>query len=126
MIYTDVNFLYEFFTTDEIASVGDEKAWKKLLSQAEIKIDEVTFNRIKGVGFDRLTPFQRECVKKAVCYQAKYIHENGYDSSGEIESYSVLSVSVNMGNNNSAAKKQNLDPIAYSLLTRSGLMVRMC
>lgn len=125
MNYADVSCLCKEFTPEEINSVGDANTWKRFITQACIKIDEVTFNRIRGVGFDHLTPFQQDCVRKAVCYQAKYIVEHGYDES-EISSYSVGDISVSVGSNGKSANKHGLDPLAYSILKQSGLMSRIC
>lgn len=42
------------------------------LDAASRDIDGLTFDRIVAVGFDRLTAFQQELVKRAVCEQAKF------------------------------------------------------
>lgn len=125
MNYVDVSCLCNEFTPEEINAVGDGNTWKRLITQACIKIDEATFNRIKGVGFDRLTPFQQNCIRKAVYYQAKYISEHGYDET-DISSYSVGGISVSVEGGNTAAQKQGFDPLAYSILKQSGLMSRIC
>ena len=74
-MYADVNFYLESFHGTQEASCEIEAS----LSLTEIKIDEATFNRIKGRGFENLTEFQQEKIRLAACYQADYIHENGYD-----------------------------------------------
>lgn len=125
MTYVDVSYLCKEFTPEEINAVGDGKMWKRLLLQASIKIDEATFNRIRGVGFENLTPFQQDCVRKAVCYQAKYISEHGYDET-DISSYSVGDISVSIAAGNTTAAKQGFEPLAYSLLKQSGLLSRLC
>lgn len=55
-MYADVNFYLESFHGTQEASCEIEAS----LSLAEIKIDEATFNRIKGRGFENLTEFQQE------------------------------------------------------------------
>lgn len=125
MNYVDVSYLCSEFTPEEINAVGDGNTWKRLISEACIRIDEATFNRIRGVGFDRLTPFQQDCVRKAVCHQAKYISEYGFDES-DISSYSVGDISVSVEGGKTAAQKHGLEPLAYSLLKQSGLMSRIC
>lgn len=99
-----------------------EEITEKLLL-AEIKIDELTFNRIKARGFSNLTPFQQEKIKQAVCRQADYIHENGYDEEG-LQSYSVLDISISMSDSKSEASKLMFDPVALALLRQTGLMCR--
>lgn len=93
------------------------------LRLASVKIDEMTFGRINGVGFDSLTPFQRDCVVRAVCYQARYIAENGYDET-EISSYTIGKLSVSTGQATAPASKYHMSPAAYAVLRSSGLMWR--
>ncbi len=125
MNYIDVTCLCDELTPDEINTVGDGRTWERLITQACIKIDEVTFNRIRGVGFDNLTPFQQDLIKKAVCYQAKYIFENGYGE-GDISSYSVGDISISVKEKASVAEKLDLDSLTHSLLKQTGLMHRQC
>lgn len=100
---------------------------RELLDLAETKIDEVTFNRIRGRGFENLTEFQKEKVQKAVCLQADYIQANGgeyTDMAANIESYSVLDINVTVGGNRTAAQRLGMDALAYRLLEQTGLMRR--
>lgn len=124
-MYADTEYLERIIPADILNSVGDADKWAELLALAEIKIDELTFNRIKGVGFNRLTPFQQDCIRKATCYQAQYIGENGYDES-EIASYSVGDISLSVSGETSQSQRLSVNPVAYSLLKQSGLMTRMC
>lgn len=119
-MYADVNFYLESFPqgTQE-ASCEIEAS----LALAEMKIDEVTFNRIRGRGFENLTEFQQEKIKLATCYQADYIHENGYDGA-EIQSYSVLDISVTVKDSGKTYEKRGLCPVAYALLQQTGLTGR--
>lgn len=125
MNYIDIDYLCEVFSPDEISAVGDGNTWKRLIDKACTKVDEITFGRIRGIGFDNLTPFQQSSIKKAVAYQAKYISECGYDGS-EISSYSVGDISVSVKDGNSFAGRNNLDELAYSLLKQTGLARRSC
>ena len=93
---------------------------------AQEKIDSITFNRIVAIGFDNLTEFQKEKIKEAICYQAEYIYENGYNNENnrEISSYSVLDISVSKDNSNSnktIAQKENMSEIAYDYIHKTGL-----
>ena len=96
----------------------------RLLSLAEIRIDEASFGRIRARGFRNLTEFQQEKVREAVCHQADYIAENGFESSG-MESYSTPDISVTAKKGKSAAEKLHLCPIAYALLKQTGLTERL-
>ena len=92
---------------------------------AQEKIDSITYNRIVAIGFENLTEFQKEKISKAICYQAEYIFQNGYndENNRDISSYSVLdiSVSVDNSNNKTIAQKVNMSEIAYDLVHKTGL-----
>lgn len=93
------------------------------LRLASVKIDEMTFNRINSVGFENLTEFQRNCIVRATCYQARYIAENGYDET-EVSSYTIGKLSVSTGQSSTPASKYHLSSAAYAALRSSGLMWR--
>lgn len=94
------------------------------LQKASEKIDELTFNRIVKIGFNNLTVFQKEKVQRAVCFHAEYIYENGPEM-GQISSYSVLDISVNVDNKNSTEAKYGTNNDVYNLLKQTGLMCRV-
>ena len=98
---------------------------EKYLELAQEKIDSITYNRIVAIGFENLTEFQKEKISKAICYQAEYIFQNGYndENNRDISSYSVLdiSVSVDNSNNKTIAQKVNMSEIAYDLVHKTGL-----
>lgn len=119
-MYADVNFYLESFHGTQEASCEIEAS----LSLAEIKIDETTFNRIKGRGFENLTEFQQEKIRLAACYQADYIHENGYDGSS-IQSYSVLDISVTVKDSGKVYERLGMSLVAYALLQQTGLTGRI-
>ena len=93
---------------------------------AQEKIDSITYNRIVAIGFDNLSEFQKEKISKAICYQAEYIFQNGYndENNRDVSSYSVLDISVsidNSSNNKTIAQKLNMSEIAYDLVHKTGL-----
>lgn len=47
------------------------------LERASDQIDVLTYNRIIGIGFENLSPFQQDKIKKAVCLQAEFIEQYG-------------------------------------------------
>lgn len=65
----------------------------KALARASDQIDTITYNRIVQRGFENLTPFQQENVKKAVCIQADFNHEYGEYLSVPMGSFSAGSIS---------------------------------
>ena len=106
-------------------NIPDEEI-EKYLELAQEKIDSITYNRIVAIGFDNLTEFQKEKISKAICYQAEYIFQNGYndENNRDVSSYSVLDISVsvdNSSNNKTIAQKVNMSEIAYDLVHKTGL-----
>ena len=107
---------------------GTDAQLDRELKFASLKIDGLTFNRI--VDFNRLTEFQQDIVKLAVCFQADYGILNGNADSAEngISGYTSLDISVSL-NTNKGRLKQALDEFgisteAYNALIQTGLMRR--
>ena len=106
-------------------NIPDEEI-EKYLELAQEKIDSITYNRIVAIGFENLTEFQKEKISKAICYQAEYIFQNGYndEENRDVSSYSVLDISVSVNNsssNKTKAQKLNMSEIAYDLVRKTGL-----
>ena len=124
--YADVNLLHAVLSDEDFKSMGSAKDCERMLHLASRKIDEVTFNRIRSIGFERLTPFQKECVREACCYQALKISADGAEGADgdTVQSYSVGDISITAKQTETAAKRQGLSELAYSMLEQSGLMQR--
>ena len=120
--YVDKEYYSNTFTGKKIP----EEELDKYLTLASEKIDDITFNRIEGIGFDKLTTFQKECIQKAVCYQAEYYFEHGATASiGKVSSFSVLDISINTSKEEETdAEKVSMDEIAYMHIKKSGLTSR--
>lgn len=112
----------EYYTdTFEGTTIPDNEI-DKYLKLAQEKIDDITYNRIVGIGFDNLTDFQKECVSKAICYQAEYYSVNGINSLSNVSSYSVLDISINVDKSHETeAQKKDMDEFAYMNIKKSGL-----
>ena len=119
-LYVNVEY---YFNTFNGTKLPDDDI-KKYLELAQEKIDSMTFNRIVAIGFDKLTDFQKEKISKAICYQAEYIFENGFNNEDnrDISSYSVLDISVNVNNaEKTKAQENGMSEIAYDLIHKTGL-----
>lgn len=121
-LYVNQEYYLDVFKGKKIAVEDVEK----YLILAQEKIDSITYNRIVAIGFDNLTKFQQEKIKDAICYQAEYINENGYndEDNRDISSYSVLDISVSNDNSNSnktIAQKKKMSEIAYDYVHKTGL-----
>lgn len=64
------------------------------LDQASDEVDALCYGRIRKVGFANLTEFQREKVKKAVCYHAAFLYAYGDLVSSPLASYGINGVSM--------------------------------
>ena len=78
------------------ATTGDEMIAK--LEQASDEVDALCYGRIRQIGFDRLTPFQQEKVKKAVCYHAAFLCDYGEELASPLASYGINGVSMSFSN----------------------------
>lgn len=94
----------------------------ELLELASEKVDDLTFNRIRGIGFDNLTTFQKEKIQKATLLQAQYYSDYGTESGG-LSGFNVsgLSMSFSAG----ASVPDGVSQAAYMLLKQTGLMGRI-
>lgn len=101
----------------------------KCLKLAQEKIDDITFNRIVAIGFDKLTKFQQTKIQEAVCYQADHIAKYGYNDENkqEVASYSVLDISVTPKEKTekTEAEKNCMSEAAYNLIKKTGLASRL-
>ena len=121
-LYVDKKYYSDEFKGNEVPINEIEK----YLRLAQEKIDSITFNRIVAIGFNNLTKFQQEKIRDAICYQAEYIYENGYNNEDnrEASSYSVLDISVSVDNSNSnktIAQRKNMSEMAYDYVHKTGL-----
>lgn len=105
-----------------------DEALERMLRQASRHIDSLTYNRIVGRGFSRLSPFQQEVIQETVCRQADFEYENASVLESILASYSVNGVS--MGFNGQAWNVFTEKGIAmkrddYGLLAQTGLTCRL-
>lgn len=66
----------------------------RLLAQASDDIDGLCFGRIRKVGFEKLTAFQQEKVRKAVCFHAAFLCDYGEELQSPLASYGINGVSM--------------------------------
>ncbi|MFL0245523.1 hypothetical protein [Candidatus Clostridium stratigraminis] len=87
MSYVDEDFYNGFsgLITDKL----DSK-----LEKATDQINALTYNRIIGLGFENLTSFQQDKVKKAVCIHADFVEQYGEYINMPLSGFSAGSISV--------------------------------
>lgn len=118
MIYAD-----EAFYKNEYLGTHNLENFNRILKTASQHIDTLTFNRIVGMGFDNLTPFQQSVVREVCCQMADFMIENKDLIETALSSYSINGVSMNFGDSwnvvtmNGIAMKRS----TYELLNQSGL-----
>ncbi|EOU1600928.1 hypothetical protein [Clostridium perfringens] len=90
MSYVDSSYYKENFKGNVLL---DENIDNRL-ERASDQIDVLTYNRIIGIGFENLSPFQQDKIKKAVCLQAEFIEQYGEFINMPLSGYSAGSTSV--------------------------------
>lgn len=122
MIYAD-----EAFYKNEYLGTHNSENFNRILKTASQHIDTLTFNRIVGVGFDNLTPFQQSVIREVCCQMADFQIENKDLIETALSSYSINGVSMNFGDSwnvvtmNGIAMKRS----TFELLNQSGLTRRV-
>lgn len=103
--------------------IEDSAFLSKLIKRAERDINVLTQYRI--TDFDKLTTFQQDRVKEAVCAQIEYLAENGElsstvsDSGGSV---SIGSYSESSGSSGSNGKKLLVAENVTNFLYPTGLL----
>lgn len=121
-LYVDETYYKENF----LGKISDADLPKKLL-QAQRHVDSLTFNRIVGIGFDNLTPFQQSVIKEVVCLQVDFEEENKELLQSFFSSYSINGVSMdfskswNLHLDNGVAMQKS----TYEMLKQTGLTDRV-
>lgn len=95
------------------------------LAESSTDVDSMTFNRIREVGFENLTEFQKEKVCEAVVLQANFRTENAELLQSPISSYSINGVSMSFGGKNLVTCGDVLTTRSVTAaLAQTGLMCR--
>lgn len=117
MAYADAAYYRDVYQ----GSLIPQEELDKALERASDHIDCLTYNRIVAQGFDNLTEFQQEQIKKAVCAQAEFLHQYGEFTELPLKSFSAGSISLSLGEevNGVIASKA-----ALRYLSSMGLMSR--
>ncbi|MBY5033895.1 hypothetical protein K6V78_02205 [Streptococcus gallolyticus] len=97
------------------------------LESASDKIDMLTFNRIRGIGFDNLTTFQQEVIQKVCCQIVDFEEVNADLIATAVSSYSINGVSMQFGSNWNVVTEQGIAIYrkTYELLKQTGLTRRI-
>lgn len=117
MSYVDYDYYKNTF-----GGTLDETTVTKLLEESSDQVDRLTYGRIRKKGFNNLTEYQQELIKKAVCYQAEFINAYGEYLNMPISGYSAGDISLTFNKDNQGAggiiaDKKTLDYLSQTSLT---------
>lgn len=103
-----------------------EKSIEKALKRASRHIDSLTFNRIRGRGFENLTEFQQNIIKDVCCEMANFEHENEDVIQSVLSQYSINGVTMHFGESWNIAIESGIAirKDTYELLKQTGLCCR--
>ena len=102
----------------------DQENIEKLLEEASDQVDRLTYGRIRRKGFDNLTEYQQEMIKKAVCHQAEFINNYGDYLSSPLNGFSIGDVSLSFSKENQGAGGIIADKKTLDYLAQTGLTTR--
>jgi len=121
--YVDIEYYYDKFGGN-IESEQDAGKLTKLLREASDQVDRLTYGRIRRKGFDNLTEYQQEMIKKAVCHQADFLDNYGEYLNSPIDSFSVGDINMSFSGANQGAGGIVADRKTLDCLVQTGLTVR--
>jgi hypothetical protein len=117
---------YEYYSETYGGKMSLEDA-EKALKTASRHIDTLTYNRIRGRGFESFTKFQQEVIKECNCRMADFEHKNANMINSLINSYSINGASISFngeGANFTLVNGVLVQRDIYSLLSQTGLTSR--
>lgn len=110
------------YCPDEVLTGAELEA---ALDHASDQVDGLCFGRIRRQGFDRLTEFQREYIKKAVCKHTAFLAAYGDALESPLASYGINGVSMAFDAARTARQGGvTTSKEVYSLLLQTGLAHR--
>lgn len=116
-------YVDETYYKENYLGTLDTEDLAKRLKEASQQVDMLTFNRIRGKGFDNLTSFQQSVIKEVICQHVDFVYENQDMLDSVLQSYSINGVSMSFGQSwnievmNGVAMKRS----TYELLKQTGL-----
>lgn len=122
MPYADITYYIDKYKGSELDADNNEK----YLKSASQDIDTLTFNRIVECGFEKLTEFQQNIIKKVCCQFADFKFSNSDLLENFLNSYSINGVSMNFDKswNIKIIRGVAIPKNVYELLEQTGLTCR--
>lgn len=121
-MYADADYYKNVFKG---VIVSDDELENELEAASD-KIDGLTYNRISGIEFNNLTPFQQEKIKKAVCTQADFMYQYGDYLNFPLSGYTAGSIELDF-NSGTAKGGGNIKTTeaVINYLNQTGLTCRV-
>ena len=119
MDYITLNELTDFVGRDVIPAEDAER----FIHSSSRHIDSLTFGRIRKIGWEKLSEFQRDVIKETTALLAKFEYENDDLLNSTMTNYSINGVSMSFGENWNV-KIQNGVAVStdiFNLLHQTGL-----
>ena len=114
---------YEYYSSEYYGQLQQEESMGAL-KQACRHIDALTYNRIKGRGFNNLTAFQQGIIKEVACMMADFEHNNADIINSLVNSYSINGASISFNGEGANCKIVNgvvVQRDVYAYLAQTGL-----
>lgn len=90
-------YVEEQYYRQNFGSVLPEEDEEKALKKAESHVDALTWNRIRGIGFEHLTEFQKNTIREVCCELAEFEYDNADMINSVLQQYSINGVSMTFG-----------------------------
>lgn len=116
----------EYYKNEYGGRILSDEQLELYLNKAKRQIDTLTFCRINGIGFEKLTDFQQEQVRYTTCLLADFLCENEDELESMLASYGINGVSMTFGNSINVVKVQGIiiRTDIYAELSKTGLCCR--
>lgn len=115
-MYSSIDYYRNTYNGTAIESDSDIL---RFLEDASLKIDILTYNRIRKLGIENCSEWEQEIIKKVECIIADFYFKNSSDLETIINTYSINGVSIKYGETNANITNVNgvtIPRFAYELL----------
>lgn len=116
----------EYYSNAYGGTMIPDEELNRMMNKAGRQIDTLTHCRIRDMGFDQLTPFQKEQILYAQCLLAEFLFENQDELETMLASYGINGVSMTFGGGANILKVQGIiiRSDIYAELVKTGLCYR--
>lgn len=114
----------DYYKNTYKGSVIPDSEIENRLELASDKIDSLTYNRIDGIGFNNLTSFQQEKIKKAICAQADFMYQYGDYLNFPFQKYVAGSTELDFTSGTAGGGNTKTNEVVMNYLSQTGLTCR--